>query len=72
MYLGYKKNIFIKFDTCVWLGKESPAGVVTRNCYRTRNIETRVESKVAGFFVFLHIRMIGYFRLGQRVPQARK
>ena len=29
------------------------------------NKESREESEVAGFLVFSHIRMIGYFRLGK-------
>ncbi len=28
------------------------------------NFKLRVESEVAGFFVFSHIRILGYFRLG--------
>ena len=39
----------------------------------TRMFGTRKESEVAGFFVFSHIQMMDYFRLGkgQRVPPAR-
>jgi len=32
---------------------------------RERNFGSREESEVAGFFVFSHIRMIGYFKLGK-------
>ena len=29
-----------------------------------RNVGSREESEVSGFFVFSHTRMMGYFRLG--------
>ncbi len=32
---------------------------------KERKFGSREESEVAGFFVFSHIRMIGYFRLGK-------
>ena len=32
--------------------------------FATRNFVSREESEVAGYFVFSHIRMMGYFRLG--------
>ncbi len=34
------------------------------NLYETKKNGSRGESKVFGFFVFSHIRMMGYFRLG--------
>ena len=34
--------------------------------------ESREESEVAGLFVFSHIRMMGYFRLGKGLRMPRR
>ena len=39
------------------------AGARFTNRY-TKKIGSRQESEVSGFFLFSHIRMMGYFRLG--------
>ena len=45
-------------------GRNNQLSCFTTNKRSNKNLGSREESEFAGFFVFSHIQMRGYFRLG--------
>ena len=61
-FVGYIVNVNIKLFKIIHIheNKKKPATLDSTK----RKLGSREESEVACFFVFSHIRIMGYFRLG--------
>ena len=62
--LSSGKNIIKKNNAFLQIIGTNLTDSFDRQIRRVRNFGSREESKVAGFFIFSPIRMIGYFKLG--------